>query len=40
VHGGWGGRRRTALRRAAVYGLVGAGVAAAGRRIGRELSAA
>ncbi|MFI2038255.1 SDR family oxidoreductase [Streptomyces bottropensis] len=40
VHGGWGGRRRTALRRVAVYGLVGAGVAAAGRRIGRELSAA
>ncbi|MFD9043839.1 SDR family oxidoreductase [Streptomyces bottropensis] len=40
VHGGWGGRRRTALRRVAVYGLVGAGVAVAGRRIGRELSAA
>ncbi|WP_055539967.1 SDR family NAD(P)-dependent oxidoreductase, partial [Streptomyces neyagawaensis] len=35
VHGGWGGRRRTALRRTATVALVGAGVAAAGRRIGR-----
>lgn len=35
VHGGWGGRRRTAMRRAAVVTLVGAGAAAAGRRISR-----
>ncbi|MEU6806556.1 SDR family oxidoreductase, partial [Streptomyces neyagawaensis] len=34
VHGGWGGRRRTALRRTATVALVGAGVAAAGRRLG------
>jgi NAD(P)-dependent dehydrogenase (short-subunit alcohol dehydrogenase family) len=35
VHGGWGGRRRTALRRTATVALVGAGVAAAGRRLSR-----
>ncbi|MDG5803687.1 SDR family oxidoreductase [Streptomyces ossamyceticus] len=35
VHGGWGGRGRTALRRTATVALVGAGVAAAGRRLGR-----
>ncbi|MEE1764950.1 MULTISPECIES: SDR family oxidoreductase [unclassified Streptomyces] len=40
VHGGWGGRRRTALRRTAVVAVVGAGVAAAGRKIGRELTTA
>ncbi|MFF6783120.1 SDR family oxidoreductase [Streptomyces sp. NPDC012510] len=40
VHGGWGGRRRTAMRRTAVAALVGAGVTAAGRRISRGVLAA
>ncbi|MGW0838939.1 SDR family oxidoreductase [Streptomyces sp. NPDC002787] len=40
VHGGWGGRRRTAMRRTAAVAMVGAGLAAAGRRISRGSIAA